>query len=148
MTRTRNAPSAAIAALMVLAAPLVAQADTQKDLQIAVRALTFLEKAPSGSAVMGVVFDPSKPGSVAEKNAVMAALGGGYSAGGLTVTGKAIEAGSVGSASGVTALFVTTGVAYSAVGAAAKGKNLITIGSDTACATSGGCAIRDRKSVV
>lgn len=141
MTRIRNARPAAIAALAVLAAPLVAHADTQKDLQIAVRALTFLEKAPSGSAVMGVVFDPSKPGSVAEKNAVMAAIGGGYSAGGLTVTGKAIEAGAVGSASGVTALFVTTGVAYGAVGAAAKSKNLITIGSDTTCATSGGCAI-------
>ncbi len=141
MDRSRNAPMALVAALSILAAPLVAHADTQKDLQVAVRALTFLEKAPSGSAVMGVVFDPSKPTSVAEKNAVMAAIGSGYSAGGLTVTGKPVEASAVGSVSGVTALFVTTGVAYGPVGAAAKSKNLITIGTDTACAASGGCAI-------
>ncbi len=141
MAGSKNALSALVAALTLSATPITAHADTQKDLQIAVRALTFLEKAPTGSAVMGVVFDPSKPGSVAEKNALMATIGGGYSAGGLTVTAKAIEAGAVSSASGVTVLFVTTGVAYGPVGAAAKSKNLVTIGSDPACATSGGCAI-------
>lgn len=141
MKRIRNARCAAVAAAALMVAPVFAHADTQKDLQVAVRALTFLEKAPTGTVVMGVVFDPSKPASVAEKNTVMSTIGGGYSAGGLTVTAKAVEAGAVGSVSGVSVLFVTGGVAYGAVGAAAKGKNLITIGSDTACATSGGCAI-------
>ncbi|PZR31759.1 hypothetical protein [Caulobacter segnis] len=124
-----------------LLSPGLALADPAKDVQVAGRALTFLENAPEGTAVMGVVFDPSKPASVAEKNAVMAVLGGGYAVGKLTLTGKPIEASAVAGASGVTALYVTTGAPYAAVGAAAKGKKLITIGSDPACATSGACAM-------
>ena len=57
----------------IAAAP--AHADPAKDLQIAARALTFLENGPSGKTVIGVVYDPSKPASVAQKDAVMAALG-------------------------------------------------------------------------
>ena len=130
-----------IAGLALAIVPLNAYADPAKDLAVAGRALTFLENGPTGKGVLGVVFDPSKPASVAEKNAVMAAIGGGFSAGGLTLTGKPVEAGDVGGVSGVAALFVTTGINYGPVGAAAKGKKIITIGSDTACATSGACTM-------
>jgi hypothetical protein len=136
--RRRLAP--AVLAL-TLAAPALGHADSAKDLQVAGRALTFLENGPSGAAVLGVVFDPSKPASVAEKNAVMAALGGGYSAGGLTLTGKPVEASAVAGVSGVAALYVTHGVNYAAVGAAAKAKRLVTVASDQACATSGACVM-------
>ncbi|MBP9231755.1 MAG: hypothetical protein KBF34_09550, partial [Phenylobacterium sp.] len=87
--------------ILALAAPMVGHADPAKDLAVAGRALTFLENGPTGRAVLGVVFDPAKPGSVAEKNAIMAALGAGYAAGAVTLTGKAIEASAVGGASGV-----------------------------------------------
>jgi hypothetical protein len=132
---------AAVGAVVALSLPLTAHADPTKDLQVAARALTFLEDGPTGSAVLGVVFDPSKPASVAEKNAVMAAIGGGFHAGALTVTGKPVEAGAVGGVSGVAALFVTTGIGYGPVGAVAKAKKIITIGSDPACATSGACTM-------
>lgn len=131
----------ALCALALAAAPLSAHADAAKDLQVAGRALTFLENGPTGKATLGVVFDPSKPASVAEKNAIMAAIGGGMSAGSLTIAGKAVEAGDVGSVSGVQALYITTGVNAGPVGAAAKGKKLITIGSDVSCATSGACVM-------
>lgn len=134
-------PLSLAAAAAALAAPALAHADAAKDLQVAGRALTFLENGPAGKAVLGVVFDPAKPASVAEKNAVMAALGSGYSAGTVTLTGKPVEASAVGGVSGVNALFVTTGVNYGAVGGAAKAKKIITIGSDTACATSGACVM-------
>jgi hypothetical protein len=130
-----------LSALALVAAPFAAHADAAKDLQVAGRALTFLENGPTGKATLGVVFDPSKPGSVAEKNAVMAAIGGGMSAGALTITGKAVEAGDVGGVSGVNALYITTGVNAAPVGAAAKAKKLITIGSDVSCATSGACVM-------
>lgn len=113
-------------------------ADPLKDIQVAARALTFLENGPAGSTVIGIVFDPAKPGSVAEKNAIMVALGGGYSAGAVTLTGKAMEAGGIG---GVKVIFVTHGVSYSAVGAEAKAKHIIAIGSDPACVQSGSCAV-------
>lgn len=133
----RNKVGLVALTLMMLGAP-AAHADPAKDVLIAGRALTFLENGPSGRAVLGVVFDPSKPASVAEKNAVMAAIGGGMNAGAVTLTGKAIEADDVGGASGVAALYVTKGVN---VGAAAKAKKLITIGSDAGCVSSGACVM-------
>jgi hypothetical protein len=127
--------------VLALAAPALSYADAAKNLGVAGRALTFLENGPSGAAVLGVVFDPSKPASVAEKNAVMAAIGSGYAAGSVTLTGKAVEASAVSGVSGVAALYVTTGVSYAAVGAAAKAKKLVTVGSDPACVNSGDCVM-------
>lgn len=136
MSKTK--PAAALAAALLTIAPLSAHADAAKDIQIAGRALTFLENGPTGKQVLGVVFDPSKPASVAEKNAVMAAIGGGMNTGALTLTAKPVEAGAVAGVSGVAALYVTTGVN---VGAAAKAKKIITIGSDASCAASGACVM-------
>lgn len=127
-----------LALIAPLAAPIAAYADPAKDVLIAGRALTFLENGPTGKATLGVVFDPSKPASVAEKNAVMAAIGGGMNAGVVTIIGKPVEAGDVGGVSGVAALYVTKGVN---VGAAAKAKKLITIGSDAGCVSSGACVM-------
>ena len=134
-------PLSAVVIALTLAAPLAAHADPAKNLGVAGRALTFLENGPTGKATLGVVFDPSKPGSVAEKNAIMAAIGGGYAAGALTLVGKPVEAGDVAGVSGVNALYVTAGVNYAAVGGAAKAKKIITIGSDPACVRSGACAM-------
>ena len=128
--------AAAVSIALALASP--AWADPAKDIQVAGRALTFLENGPTGPTVIGVVFDPAKPASVAEKNAIMAALGGGYSAGAITLTGKAMEADAVG---GVKVVFVTHGVNYAAVGAEARSKHIIAIGSDQACVQSGACAV-------
>jgi hypothetical protein len=133
--------AAAVAAAAVALSPGLGLASPGKDAQVAGRTLTFLENGPSGAAVIGVVFDPSKPVSVQEKNAVMAALSGGYAAGGLTITAKPVEAGAVAGVTGVKALFVTHGVNYAAVGAAAKARHLIAIGSDPACVHSGACAV-------
>ncbi|MFT4251637.1 MAG: hypothetical protein QM608_04045 [Caulobacter sp.] len=139
MSKTK--PAAALAAALLTIAPLSAHADAAKDLQVAGRALTFLENGPTGKAVLGVVFDPSKPASVAEKNAVMAAIGGGMNAGSLTLTAKPVEAGAVAGVGGVAALYITTGVNAGPVGAAAKAKKIITIGSDASCAVSGACVM-------
>jgi hypothetical protein len=129
-----------IAGVLVLAglSPSVAAADSAKNIQVAGRVLTFLENGPTGRTVIGVVFDPAKPGSVAEKNAIMAAIGGGYNAGAVTIIGKPIEADAVG---GVKVLFVTRGVNYAAVGSDARAKHIITFGSDPACVRSGACVI-------
>jgi hypothetical protein len=140
LTLRTNLVSAALAVTAVAVAGS-AHADSAKDLQVAGRALTFLENGPTGRAVLGVVFDPAKPASVAEKNAVMAAIGGGYSAGALTLTGKAVEAGDVAGAAGVNALFITGGVNYANVGAVAKARKLVTIGSGPACVSSGACVM-------
>jgi hypothetical protein len=115
-----------------------ASATPAKDIQAAARVLTFLEKGPTGKVVIGVVFDPHKPVSVAEKDEIMAALGGGFSAGAITLTGQPMEAGGVG---GVEVVFITRGVDYAAVGSNAGTRRIISIGSDPACVQSGGCVM-------
>jgi hypothetical protein len=118
--------------------PSMASADPAKNIQVAGRVLTFLENYPKGRTLVGVVFDPANPGSVAEKNAIMAAIGDGYSAGAVTIVGTPVEAGADG---GAKVLFVTHGVNYAAVGSNARAKRIITIGSDFACVQSGACVI-------
>lgn len=129
------------AVTLALAAPGLAHADAAKDLQVLGRALTFLENGPSGRVTVGVVFDPSKPGSVAEKDALMGALAGGFSAGGLTIVGAPLPVSALGGAGGVGALIVTNGVNYGAVGGAAKAKKVLTASIGSACVTAGACVI-------
>jgi hypothetical protein len=129
--------AAGVCAAAVLS-PGLATADPAKNIQVAGRVLTFLDNGPTGRTVVGVVFDPDNPGSVAEKNAVMAAIGGGLTAGAVTIVGRPMRAGAV---SGVKVIFVTRGVDYAAVGADARAKGVITIGSDSACVASGACVI-------
>jgi hypothetical protein len=131
---------ATIAGMLALAVllPSGASADPAKNIQVAGRVLTFLENGPTGRTVIGVVYDPANPGSVAEKNAIMAAIGGGYGVGAATVVGKPMEVGAIG---GVKAVFVTHGVNYAAVGSEARSKQIITIGSDFACVQSGACVV-------
>jgi hypothetical protein len=135
----------ALAAILTLAALTAvtpaAFADPAKDLQVAARALAFLDPAPTGNVVIGIVFDPGKPASRAERDALMASIGAGISVGGMTVTGTPIEADKVSAASGVTALYLTTGVDDAAVAAAASAKKLLTISGDKACAQAGQCVM-------
>jgi hypothetical protein len=133
------AATLALAALTAVTPP--AFADPAKDLQVAVRALAFLDPAPTGNVVIGIVFDPDKPASRSERDALMAAIGSGISVGAMKVTGSPIAIGNVGAASGVSALYVTTGVDYAAVATAANAKKLLTISGDKACAESGQCVM-------
>jgi hypothetical protein len=141
VVRPRDRIATAIAmggvALAVLS-PGAASADPARNIQAAARILTFLENGPTGRMEIGIVFDPATPGSVAEKNAIMAALGGGYVTGAVTIVGKPMEAGDVG---GVMVLFLTRGVNYARVGAKAQARRVFTIGSDSACVRSGDCIV-------
>jgi len=129
----------AAAALFLL--PLSAAAEGGREIQVAGRTLTFLDNGPTGKVVFAVVFDPSKPASVAEKDEVMAALGSGMSVGGITVVGRAVELNSLGSAGDAGAFYLTHGVNYTAAGAFAKSKKILSISSDMACVQSGACVM-------
>jgi len=128
---------AGVAAFIALL-PNLAAATPAKDIQVVARLLTFLENGPTGRTVIGIVFDSDKPESVAEKNAIMAALGSGYSAGKVTLVGKPMRADAVG---GAKVLFITQGVNFAAVGAEAKANNILTIGSAPICVRSGACVV-------
>lgn len=144
-SRTLRVPAkmAVIGALLLtpLIASLPASADGAREVQVAGRTLTFLDNGPTGKVVFAVVYDSSKPASVAEKDEVMAALGSGMTVGGVTVVGKAVDAGAVSGTSGVAAFYITRGVNYAAVGGVAKGKKILSISSDMACVKSGACVM-------
>ena len=133
------AKMALIGSLLLL--PLQAHADGAREVQVAGRTLTFLDNGPTGKVVFAVVFDPSKPASVAEKDQVMAALGAGMVVGGVTIVGKAVDSGSVAATSGVAAFYLTHGVNYAAVGGIAKSKKILSISADMACVNSGACVM-------
>ena len=130
---------AAAAGLFIL--PVQASADGSREIQVAGRTLTFLDNGPSGKVTFAVVFDPSKPASVAEKDEVMAAIGSGMSVGAATVVGRAVEFNSLGSAGDAGALYLTHGVNYTAAGAFAKSKKILSISSDMSCVQSGACVM-------
>ena len=130
---------AAIGTLLLL--PIGAHADGAREIQVAGRTLTFLDGGPTGKVVFAIVFDPSKPASVAEKDEVMAALGSGMAAGGATVVGKPVDVGALAGAGDVGAFYLTHGVNYAVAGAFAKSKKTLSISSDMACVTSGACVM-------
>ncbi len=136
----RSAGKIAFAGALLLF-PMQANADGAREVQVAGRTLTFLDNGPTGRVTFAVVFDPSKPASVAEKDEVMAALGAGMAVGAVTVVGKAVDVGSVAGTSGVGAFYLTHGVNYASVGAAAKSKKILSISSDMACVQSGACVM-------
>lgn len=111
-----------------------------KDLEVAARTFKFIEGAPSGSATIGIVSDPSVPDSTAQADAIASALAGGKSIGSVTLTPKVIAPDGI---SGVDLLFVTNGLAasHSTIGAAAKAQKLLTISTDMACVASQHCVM-------
>jgi hypothetical protein len=73
-------------AAAVLLSPIVttAQADvTPTDLQIAARALSFMEKPPSGNIRLGIIYIPGDDHSIREADSVAKLLGSGLRAGNL-----------------------------------------------------------------
>ena len=120
MFRWNTGRAALIAAAAILASAGPVQADGGREIQVAARTLSFLDGGPSGKVVFAIVFDPSKPASVAEKDEVMSALGSAGDAG---------------------AFYLTHGVNYTAAGAFAKSKKILSISSDMACVQSGACVM-------
>ncbi len=134
---------AACLGLMVLGPVTTAAAqDVGQELQVAGRALGFLESAPSGGVALAVVFDPSIPESVAGKDAAMAALGGGLALGSLTLNPVEVPIGSLaGTSAG--ALYVTPGMAahFDAVASRAAAEGIVSIGAELACVEAGACVM-------
>ncbi|ESQ75765.1 hypothetical protein [Asticcacaulis sp. AC402] len=139
--RLTHATALATAVATLFLAPLSAHADGAREIQVAGRTLTFLDGGPTGKVTFAIVYDASKPASVAEKDEVMAALGSGMAAGSATIVGKPVEAGAIGSAGDVGAYYITRGVNFTAVGSAAKSKKILSIGSDMACVKAGACVM-------
>lgn len=116
---------------------------TLSELQIAGRALGFLDKPLSGSVNAGIVYSPTDPRSVREAESLKSLLGEGLRVGNVTLKPVLLPLADVGRTN-VAIFFLTDGVAGAdgkAVAEAAKGKRTPCITSDLAEVKSGVCAI-------
>src|ERR1700677_2376308 len=113
-TRRRFQASLAACCLVLLCAGARAQF-TLNDLQIAGRALGFLEKPLSGDVKAGIVYAPDDPRSVAEADALKDLLGQGLRVGNVRLVPVLVPVAEL-SRADVALFFLTTGM----TGAATK----------------------------
>jgi hypothetical protein len=116
---------------------------TLNDLQIAGRALGFLEKPLSGDVKAGIVYAPDDPRSVAEADALKGLLGQGLRVGNVRLVPVLVPVAEL-SRAGVALFFLTTGMTDAdtkLVTAAAVAKRTPCITTDLSQVRAGVCAM-------
>ena len=116
---------------------------TLSDLQIAGRALGFLEKPFSGDVKAGIVYAPDDPRSVAEADALKALLGQGLRVGNVRLVPVLVPVAEL-SRTDVALFFLTTGMTDAdtkSVSAAAVAKHTPCITTDLSQVRTGVCAM-------
>jgi hypothetical protein len=134
--------SLAACCLVLLCAGARAQF-TPNDLQIAGRALGFLEKPLSGDVKAGIVYAPDDPRSVAEADALKGLLGEGLRVGNVRLVPVLVPVAEL-SRADVALFFLTagmTGADTKSVAAAAVAKHTPCITTDLAQVRAGVCAM-------
>lgn len=113
----------------------------EKDMQVILRALAFQENPPSGTLTMAILYDPSVSASQSDANKAQSILSGGYSAKGITIQPQMVSVSSINNISNADLVYVTDGMSahYSKVSSITSGKGILTVGTDKACVTAGGC---------
>lgn len=131
-----------LATAAVLAAQPAAAEVTAKDVQVMARALGFTDKAPSGDLSIGIVYAPGNAQSAKEAVDLQKMMGGGLSAGSLTLKPVLVKIDDVGAAD-VGAYLLTEGVGGEAakLAAVAKAKQKICVTTDMSQVQSGACAM-------
>jgi len=128
-------------ALMVTAS--AARADiTGSDLQIAARALSFIENPPIGEVRVGIVFAPGIPSSMTEAQALQRMLGDGLRAGRLVLKPVMVKANET-AAADVGLFFLTAGLGEEAVPVAnsSKAKHIPCVTTDLDQVRAGLCVM-------
>jgi hypothetical protein len=126
------------AALLSICAMLVAQAHaatTARDLQVIARAVGFINGLPRGAVDVAVVDGPGA-------DALLAAMGRGVSAGGVTLNPRRVRLSGLG-ASGVRVIIVPEGqgASHATIAAAARSLGAVTLSTDMACVRARRCVV-------
>lgn len=132
---------ACCAALALTIAALPASADTTaKDLQVFGKTLGFVEPGLSGTVSTAIVYDA---GSKAEADAIAAAMGAGFQAGGVTLKPVLVDVSSLSSLGSHKVAILTGGLGskHAAIFAAASAAKVITVSTDESCVRGGNCVM-------
>ena len=122
----------------------IVSAQTNKtDIEVATRAVKFLETPPSGNAIAYIVFDPGNAASVADADAIEGVIGSGIDAGSAKLTAQRVPVSDIGTLGGAGVVFVTAGLGanHGAIQSALNGKSLISISSDLSCVQAKACVV-------
>jgi hypothetical protein len=142
MTARRRIESSLLAGLLLAASCCAHAQFALSDLQIAGRALGFLEKPLRGDVVAAVVFAPANAESVHEAENLKDMLGDGLKVGGITIKAVLVPVNEVGSAR-ATLFLLTTGVGADGalVAAAAQQRRIPCVTTDLEQVRRGTCAV-------
>ncbi len=126
---------AALLAISIMFAPMAHAATTPRDLQVIARAVGFINGLPRGIVDVAVVDGPGA-------DALIAAMGRGISAGGVTLNARRVSLGRL-AQSGARIVIVPEGqgAAHGAIAAAARQLNAVTLSTDMTCVRSGRCVV-------
>ena len=123
---------AAVAALAIgWSGPSPAVEPTVRDLQVLARAMGFLDRSPTGTAEIGIVFPEQSAAGRAEAQRIAASFGTGLRAGNLTVTPRLVTAESAAGV-GLGVLLLTDAAVGQAAALARSlaGRSVLTVATD------------------
>jgi hypothetical protein len=130
-----------VAAMAAAAVPARAGLD-ERDLEVATRALSFMEHPPSGTIKVGIGYDPANSQSQAEAEALQRAIEGNPRTGNLVLEPQLVKLPDAGAAE--VGLFLLTdgvGAAAAKLADAIRAKHVPCVTGDIAQVKSGACAI-------
>lgn len=113
---------------------------SEKEVQILVRAIGFLQPPPTGAATIAVAYDASNPASKQDAEAIASYFGEGLKAGGATLTPKLIEVRQLPSG-GFVAIIAAAGVRIEQIADAARVLHVACVTGDLNAVESGQCVM-------
>ena len=114
-----------------------------KDVQVIARMLAFMVNAPAGPTMIGVVYAPGNPDSVAEANELVGQLSDGLSIGRITLYARLLPIDQLGNGAGLAAIFIPAILNAQAELPAklARQLHVPAISNSLVCAQNGHCAL-------
>lgn len=109
--------------------------------QVAVRVVSFLQPAPTGTVTAAIIYQPGDAASENEARAIERALGAGHVVGSMRLKPKKVAMGALGELAGARVAFVTRGTDYREIASATAARSILTISSDPACTRAGYCVV-------
>lgn len=132
-----------MSAILTMTAATESLATGEKDLQVAARALSFVNGMPNGPVKTAVLYDPANAGSKADAEAIKAWIEANPMAGKSKLVPTLVAANDAAGLADAKAAFVAEGSdgQFAAIAAAAASGKIVTISADMDCVRGGHCAV-------
>lgn len=110
-------------------------------IQVAARAISFLQPSLSGPVTTAIVYNPGDDASEAEARAIERSLRSGGRVGAMTLNPRRVSSNALDQLGGAKVAFITHGTNYRRVGSASAARSILSISFDPACTREGHCVM-------